>query len=71
MQHEEAPGNQSEPESGPETRPRKRNTAKSAMACDRCRLKKIKCDGSRPCGSCVVGAPTHVMEHNDLPKDTD
>ncbi|KAH7385829.1 fungal-specific transcription factor domain-containing protein [Pyrenochaeta sp. MPI-SDFR-AT-0127] len=29
-------------------------STKSTMACDRCRLKKIKCDGSQSCKSCVT-----------------
>ncbi|OAL46312.1 hypothetical protein IQ07DRAFT_546322 [Pyrenochaeta sp. DS3sAY3a] len=52
MDRDDASGHASEPDSGPESRRRKRPMAKAAMACDRCRLKKIRCDGNRPCRSC-------------------
>jgi hypothetical protein len=31
---------------------KERTTDLLCSACDRCRLKKIKCDGEKPCGAC-------------------
>ena len=43
---------------------KERTTDLLCSACDRCRAKKTKCDGERPCDACK----TFYMRENELKK---
>ncbi|KAK7217338.1 hypothetical protein V2G26_005341 [Clonostachys chloroleuca] len=42
-----------EPKQRPETLPSRRNLPRASHACQRCRVKKAKCDQRQPCANCV------------------
>ncbi|KAJ5171837.1 transcriptional regulatory protein GAL4 [Penicillium capsulatum] len=43
---------------GVKKRPRTRERVRVTRACDRCKTRKIKCDGTQPCGFCVQAKAT-------------
>ncbi|KIW14164.1 hypothetical protein PV08_06945 [Exophiala spinifera] len=43
---------------------------RSPRACDECRLRKIKCDGSKPCKPCAVSLSTCSYESGKKPRQT-
>lgn len=52
---------------GHQGHPRRKSHRRSPWACDECRLRKRKCDGSQPCQPCVasdLGLP-HYPATND------
>lgn len=42
-----------EPRRRPESLPSRRNLPRASHACERCRVKKAKCDQRQPCSNCV------------------